>query len=295
MGQIDTIGTYILEVVEAGITTTKERGYPQLVLRAKALQRYIETPADLAHYSLPEPSYVDWSPYGEDTLAYLVLFKSADSFTADTALLNYEQAQKAFGWAGDDFSTIAKPGQKFLGRFEENTYNNKTSIQLQWIDAADASPNRQLKTLDTATVTNLSKLLKAGIGKSAAPAKPKPAVAKPGTTVPKAPAPADATPASESVATPVSPSKGTQIKPPVAKSLPPVSTEPSAADGAPDATTQLEAWDFVISRKGGNEDKVVEETWLAACGEIGAGRTEDKFTPQDWAKIRNIVVRDLAL
>lgn len=301
MGQIDTIGAYKLEVLESGVTVTKENKYPQLVLRVRATAKYVDDAAGIKHFELAEAGWVDWTSYNEDSLAYLVLFKSADTFNSDTALMNYEQAQKAFGWAGDDFDTIAKKGDLFLGRFEENTWNNKTSIQLSWIDNIDSDPVRGLKTLDTDSVSALSKLLKAGIGKKAvAPAKPvttaakvvtKPVTSKSPATEAVPPVTAAVTPPTATTVTPASPSKG---PPKAAAKTPPVITEP-VTDGLPEEITQNDAWEYVIGRKGANTDAIIEETWLSACGEVGAGRQEAQFTTKDWAKIRNIVVKDLAL
>lgn len=299
MGQIDTIGAYKLEVVEAGITVTKENKYPQLVLRVRALAKYIDDAAGIKHFGLTAPGWVDWQSYNEDSLAYLVLFKSADTFNSDTALLNYEQAQKAFGWDGAEFETIAKLGQQFLGRFEVNTYKDKESTQLSWIDHINADPVRSLKTLDTDAVSALSKLLKAGIGKTAAkPAGAKPATAtkpKPGSNVAPKPAAAPqdtatATLPSVNTATTASPSKG----PPKLVATAPVTEEP-LDNGLPRAVSQNDAWEYLMGKKGANTDAIIEETWLAACGEVGDGRQEAQFTTGDWARIRDLVIRDLAL
>ncbi len=50
-----------------------------------------------------------------------------------------------------------------------------------------------------------------------------------------------------------------------------------------------------MNNKGGNTDDDVTETWIAACEEVLAGRAEDQATPTDWAKIRDVVIKDMAL
>lgn len=57
----------------------------------------------------------------------------------------------------------------------------------------------------------------------------------------------------------------------------------------------MEAWEYIQGIKGANEDNVVTETWMSSCGEIGGTRTEDEFLPADWAKVRDLVIKDLDL
>lgn len=305
MGQIDTIGTYILEVAEIGLTVTREKKYPQLVLRSKAVKKWVDDAETMAHFGITAPAYVDWSGYNEDSLDYLVLFNSPDTFDESTAMLNYEQAQKAFGWAGAEFANVAKAGDQFLGRFKQNEYNGKTSIQLSWIDHVDADPINSIKTLAVDEVAALSKLLKQGIGKAAKPAAAKPTTKpKPGAAAaPKSPSQASS-PAQ--VATAAKPDAGSVTAPatppttaPKSPSKPPASTPPKAeaepTDGLAREVDQTTAWDYVIGKKGGNEDSVIVEAWLAACAEVGNGRQEAQFTNADWGKIRDIVLKDLAL
>jgi hypothetical protein len=189
MSKIDSIGTYVGEIVESGLGTTKN-GFPQWVARLKATKKFVDSPEDLAHFSLTEPGYVDWSGFDEEIVAFMVLFKDKDEFSKDTALLNYEQLQLATGWDGSEFDTLANGSllkKSILFRVGENTYEGKTSLRVDWIDNESASPERQLKTLDMAEVKNLAAKLKINkVVKPAAPAKPG---AKPAATKP-APAPA---------------------------------------------------------------------------------------------------------
>jgi hypothetical protein len=125
--KVDSIGTYIFEVKESGLTTTKN-GFPQWVARLKATKKYVETPEDMKHFSLDTPGYVDWSSFDEEIVAYLVLFKSKDEFSKDTALLNYEQLATCDRMGRH---RVRQPhqrhdsiGKSILGRVEDNSYTN---------------------------------------------------------------------------------------------------------------------------------------------------------------------------
>lgn len=308
MSKLDSIGTYIFEVLESGLTTTKN-GFPQWVARLKAMQKYVETPEEMTHFKLEAPGYVDWSSFDEETIAFMVLFKSKEEFSKDTALLNYEQLQLATGWDGTEFDSLIDGtmlGKSLLGRVEHNNYTNpetnKTTegLRVSWIDAATASPERQLKTLDAAEVKNLASKLKISktVKPAAAPAKPvttKPGVAKPAATTP-APAPvAPAAPAAP--ATPAAPKPPSKKKP--AATTPPPAAEPTSDEKPklPAEVSQTEAWEYVSKNKGGNSDTVIEEAWLAACEEVIAsqGKDDESATRADWAKVRDTIIKDCAL
>lgn len=319
MSQIDSVGTYTGEIVEAGVTVTKKSGYPQLVLRIKADKKFIDTPGDMKHFGIEAPAYVDWSTFLEDTVAYLVLFKDTENFSKETALLNYEQVQIATGWDGQSFESLADGsliGKKILFRVEENTFEDNTRLQVSWIDAYESSPQRQLKSLDAAAIKALPKINIGKAAKPVAPAKPvaaKPAPAgatkpsptsaagatKPTTPAPAATAPVAAAPASTpapAAAAPAAPPKTPKApKAPKAAPPPPAAEKSVAAAGAPVECTQLEGWEYVCAHKGDNDDATVQDAWIAACKEVGGERDEETFTPAEWAKIRDIVLKDLAV
>lgn len=309
MSQIDSVGAFLGDIVESGLTLSKKSGYPQWVARIKATKKYVTEASELAHFKLTEPAWVDWN-FDEDTLAYMVLFKSATSFDAESKLLNYEQLQLATGWDGSSFDALSDGtfiGKTILFRVEENNYEGKTSLQVNWIDAADAAPERQLKTLDLSEVKKLSALLT--ITKTKAPAKPVaavPATAKPVGRPPKAPvgtpttaatpaAPVATPDAAAPVATATTAPKSTPPKRKAA-AIPPPPPVTDAIPGLPAETTQNDAWEFIQAHKGDNEDSVVQEAWMAACGEAAPGQADDsQFTPAIWARVRDLVIKDLAL
>lgn len=275
MPRLDTVGTYRGDITEHSLGVTKKSGYPQFIVRVNALEKWIETPSDLEHFEMTEPGWVDWSSFGEDITGFLVLFNDADTFNEDSALLNYEQVQLATGWAGDDFEPLNNGefvGQKILFRVEENTYENNTTLQLEWIDAYEASPTRELSKLDGDKVKDLSKKL--SVKKSKKPAAAKPA-AKPAAKKTEEKAPAKA--------------------PPKKKEEPVAEEVEETSNDLPTACSQGEAWEFVCDHKGGNSDSDVQDAWISAVTEVGGDKDEDNFTDEEWAKVRNIVVRDLSL
>ena len=279
--RIDGVGAYRGEIIEAGLGTTKKSGFPQWVVRFRATEKFIEDPSDLKHFEMDEPGWVDWSEYGDELTGFFVLFNSTEEFSEDTSLLNYEQIQLAVGCDGTEFDSLNNGkyvGKKVLFRVDLNEYDGKESFQINWIDAEDASPVRELKKLNPEDVKALTAKLK--FQKKQKPSVAKPSAAKPTTKKSEAKAPTESAP----------PSKAK------------VSTTEKPADKTPDETSSLptecsqeKAWAFVCKQKGGNTDKDIEEAWIAAANEVGEDKDEDDFTEADWAKVRDIVIRDLAL
>jgi hypothetical protein len=295
MGKIDTIGTYKGVVLEHGLALTKN-GFPQLVIKVQATEKYIDSPAELKHYELETEQYIDWSEFDETTTGFLVLFKDNEEFTEETALMNYEQVQLALGWDGQEFDDLN--GEKFVGkevlfRMEENFYNEQTTIRLNWIDAADAPPNRELMKLDATKLAALPKI-KVG-GKTAKPAAAK--AAKPGKPSAAASSPT-ATKGAKPSTSETAPSKPAPSTAPKATKTPPKATAESPADDRPDAVSQGDAWEYVCNHKGGNSDNDIEQAWIESVQEISGDNDnldESEFTEQLWAKVRDLVVKDLAL
>src|SRR5580698_701799 len=128
--KIDTAGTYVGPILESGFGATKN-GYPQWIVRVGAAKKFVNDAAELAHFQLTEPQYVDWSSFDESALDYLVLYKSTTDLTPENALLNYQQAKAATGWSGLDFDSLANGdliGKEILFRIEEQTYEGKTQL-----------------------------------------------------------------------------------------------------------------------------------------------------------------------
>jgi hypothetical protein len=154
MPEVDSKGVYRFEVLEGAVGTTKApKNFPQWVSRLKAVEKYIEDAADIAHYQTQglladgQPGWVDWSSFGEEIMGYSVLFNSADSFVTEgpgkTSLMNYEQAVGV----GLGRHRVRQPRgrqprrQGHPGRIEEDTYEGKTSLKLNWIDSQGREPD----------------------------------------------------------------------------------------------------------------------------------------------------------
>lgn len=290
MSKIDSTGVYLGDITESVVNTT-QNGFPQWVIKYKVAQKYVETKEELAHFSLPEPAYVDYSSFDYDDIAYLVLFNG------DGALKNYEQAQAATGWDGIAFETLADAvGKRILVRVEENEYNGKKSLRANWVDAADASPNRTLKALDAADLKSLTAkfITKKPVVKAAKPGKP--AATKPPTAPASTPAPVAAVAAAPSAGT--TPTAPATKAPPTASKAPkaPPVVEPNPTPpGLPKECTMEEAWTYVCEHKGSNTDDVIQDAWIAAGQEVADGRKDEDMTPTDWAKVRNNVIKDCGL
>lgn len=319
MSKIETAGVYIGTITESGLSITKN-GFPQVLLRLAATKKFVETKEDIEFFQKQgllqdgQPAYVDWSSFGEEGLYFGVLFKSATEFNKDTALLNYDQLQLATGWDGtefDSFTTGAFVGTDILFRVQEKkAYINKDgkqlggdgTLEIGWIDNKDAPPQRQLKSVEADQIKGLNALLK-GMGTkvakpaASAPAKPaatRPAPAPTPTVVASSAATASPTTAVAASAPSAPKRKAKETKPPASTTTTVVATVSTTTDGPPTETNQTDAWAFVNASKGSNEDQVVEEAWIDACSEVGSDKEEADFTGADWARVRDIVLKDLA-
>ena len=315
MSNVDTPGTYIAEITDGGLGETKN-GYPQFVGRFKAVKKYVEELSELKHFHEQgvvearddegktfDPQWVDWSDFDESITGFLVLFNDADSFDEDSKLLNYDQLQAATGWDGTEFESLndgSFVGKQVLIRVTEDDYTGQTRLKVDWIDDPNANPDRELKKLDDSKVKSLQSKLKMGGKKKAAKGKPaKPSKGKGGGETRSAKTDDSATDSGESSGESSSEAPK-KASPPSKKSKPAEQPEEKPKEqtsefSLPTEVDQGEAWEFVCNNKGDNYDSAIEEAWIAGCEEVGPDKDEYDFTKKDWAKVRDIVVRDLAL
>lgn len=342
--KIENVGTYVGTIVQSAVSLTK-KGFPQWVALLKPKQKYVESATEIEHFQKQgllqdgKPGYVPWESFDEEIVAYLVLYNSAEEISPNTELLNVQQLNLATGWQPGAFDTLGDlVGQDILFRVEFKSYTNpetgKTTEgnSVTWIDNKDASPERQLKTLDQDAIKGLLAKV-SGYGKSG----PKPAAATPakpaasaGTltkptvkagSAPSAPAssPSTAGPASvttaatAAVTTPVTTTDAAAQQPsvqkkaerqkkaapaPAPKAAPTPPPAPQAPEttvaGLPSSITMDDAWAYVCNNKGDNEDQVVEEAWISAVSEVAGDRQAENLTEKDWAKVRDITLKDLA-
>jgi len=157
MGQVDRAATFRGNVVSGGVSLTKN-GFPQLILQLCADEIY----------DADEDVWVDWSDteFREQT-SYLTLYGSkGETFHA-------AQIKKVFGWSGTSFREldgIDFSAVKVQFRVESRVYNEKTKLEVNWIDEYDAVPGKSIKKLEDAELRQLDAKFSQFLTK-AAPAK----------------------------------------------------------------------------------------------------------------------------
>lgn len=313
---IDRASTFRGRVVDHGVSLSTN-GFPQWVAQLIATEIYDEGDDD------NEGKWVDWSEYDVNEItSYQVLFGGNKKET-----LAVPQIKKITGWKGNSFQVLNDLNLSEVGiqfRVEENTYQEKTSLQVAWIDEYDAVLGRRVTKLDPEDLKKLdaqyAQLLKQ-TGKKAAPAKTPTKVtpievqgAKP--IIP----PAKAT-------KPTSPSKvtkknvkPTQAKGPVKKTGKdplgppdpldaPGGPEPPAKRPAPPKLTALpdpdlpvghctkdEAWNTVYDLKAKNvNDEEISKIWSEAVLTVAPGGQDAGITDEQWYLIKEIVAEKTAM
>lgn len=299
---VDRPGTFRGKLTEWGVSESKG-GFPQFVAKLLALEYYDEEKGE----------YVPWVEYDQELPAYLILFTKKNE--AWVECLNVAQIKKALGWDGQSFESLAN-GQYgetiVLFRVEPNEYNGQTTLQVKWIDTADANPVKTLPKYDADKLKGLT----AKLGSALQSAVPTPA---------KAPVPASARPAvppkgkpgpKPRVAGPMhGPCKACQgsglnskgetcpicrPKPAVPSTATPPPASPAPAPAVPSAPstpistpapkpeTKDSAWTAVNELKGADvTDEKLAEVWIAEATKIG--KPEDQFTADDWHTVKEAV------
>lgn len=207
-----------------------------------------------------ELSGAEWAPVDDDMeiTGYHYMEKRDGSVNQTTI----DMLKRAFGWDGRDpfWLQDADMGELVVQvSLAAETYNGKTRLKVQYVDAEDSVGGTVPKADDAARrsiSTRLGAKFRALAGSAPAPAakaSPRPA---PGQSVP-APA-ASAAPAST-----------------------------ATADPPPEATMQA-AWDAFVkeykSRPGGSDDDMNQQ-WFRIVGELAPGRQIEDITPPEWAVI----------
>ena len=222
--------------------------------------------------------------------AYFVLYTQKDGKWEE--LLNAKQLKKVLGWTGLDFEGLAngKHGETIvLFRVEDHEYNGSHTLQVSWIDTADASPVKTLPKYDASKLKGLTAKL-GGALSAAAPVAPASAPAKPATGKPKIPPKGKQTPrtpaASPEPASEAPVSAPSTATPPPAGAPAPIPPAPSASPSTPE--TKDSAWAAVNGPMRDVSDDRLAEAWIAEGAKIG--KNEDQFTPADWEAVKNAVL-----
>lgn len=251
--QIDRTGTFRGSITDFGLAITKNN-FPQLVLAL----------CGEGYYDEDEKTWVNWEGVEEaDITAYLVLFGAEKNST-----LNMKQVQKALNWDGLSFASLLKTEWESLKvqfRVEPHTYNEQTTLRVNWIDAYDAEPGRTISKLTDDEVKKLDIEYAVAFKKN---------------------------------------SGGQQVKPVSASDLPwtkpteqvePKTTKPPKTSkkkpGSKPGCTSEEAWTACIAAKAKNisEDKLAE-IWVETVSTLAPDGDEEKMTPDLWLRVKEIVM-----
>lgn len=265
MSLVDRTGTFRGVITDHAVSLTTNQ-FPQLVAQLQGLE----------YFDDDEKVWVDWSEQEErEITGYFVLFGGKDKET-----LTCKQIKKVTGWSGKSFTELNDMDMsevKLQFRVVEHTYNENTSMQVEWIDEYDATPGRSVKKLEKKELAELDAKYKPVLTATSGGATPAKAPKKP-RTAPKAP-----------------------------KNGPPTATEaveaeknllkaPARTDVPTGKRTKKEAWDNVVDLKDkGITDQQLSEAWCAACEKIAGKATLDsKITPEQWFLIQETVYETTA-
>ena len=285
MGPIDRVGTFRGAPAEWAIGKTKNE-FPQFIVRLVATEKWIESTEELVAFKLTEPGWIPWSEYEQDITAYLVLFNDKGP------IFNYDQVQVALGWDGASFSGLTEMDHlktTVLFSVEENTWNDKTRLQVAWLDEKDAPIERTLRALDPEKLKDMDNRY-AGMmnAKKTAPAS-KPASAPTSKPVSKPKATKTKPPSNERVDTPKTPvipaegsgeSDGSKTPPPTVATA---DATPEVETPAVETCTMDEAW-TAIQGAAGDDDKAAK-AWVEAA-ESAEIEDQETATEEDWARVR---------
>lgn len=281
MAQIDRTGTFRFQIVDAGIGQTKN-GFPQWLAQLQAVEYYDEE----------TEQWIDWSQYNErEITCYAVLFGGDGNPT-----LTAKQLQKALNWSGASFEELEYEylgDILFQGRVEEHTYQEKTSLQVVWIDAFDAEPGRTLQKLDSDGIKKMAAKYASKLRELSGGNKPK-SVGK-----------IDKEAAKEAAKKRVNDrkAKGAAAEEKAAKAeppKPPKPPKPPTPPKSPKAETETEAevidkgraWIECCQRRDKSvTDEHLETEWHKAIGDLGG---EDDIEENNrWAEVRDKVLSAL--
>lgn len=196
----------------------------------------------------------EWEPVEEDLdiTGYFYLEKRDGTLNSVTI----DHLKSAFGWDGRDpfWLQDADFGQLVVQvKLAFETYDNKTRLKVQYVDAEGATPSGIPQADDAARrtiATRLGAKFRANAGGTPAPAP------KPSRPAPPRPKP-DATPSA---------------------------SRPAPAAAAQGLTMQ-QAWEaFTKACPQGYTPEQVEGEWFRRLGEMFAGKQPEQLTPQEWAR-----------
>lgn len=262
MSKIDRTGTFLGVLTDYGISATKIRKDDDGNEKG-GLAQFACNLLATAMWNPDTQVWDDWTDFNADIDGYLVLVGNDN-----TPLLNAEQLMTVTGWDGKSFAELNDMDLSDLTvqfRVEENTYNNKTTLQVSWIDKEDATPGGQIRKMDKKEIKGLDAKFKSALGILG------------GKTVAKAPASKPAVPPKSSDEKKEAPKRGRPKK-----EAPPTRTAPKNDN----ICTQEEAWQKIEDTCLENvTDKVKGEAWLKSIKEVVGDKDDEKITGNEWWEI----------
>jgi hypothetical protein len=254
-------GVYLGYVLAHGVDESSG-GFPQLVIDCECSHRYDEETEE----------YVEVE--AQELRAWLILYgkNQKPSFNCDAV-------KKVFGWDGLSFQTLAEMDlteTRFMFRVSENDYKADGSMQVDGIDSEDASPTRDISSMDAKGLQGMD--AKWGLAKVAKKTGPK---AKPGGA-PKAP-----TTKKKKKAVKKTKKKAAPVPPPTEKA-----TEEVASEEATGSTTRDDAWNYICEQipEAALSEEDRPNVWTEAINKIHGGPDDDTLTGEEWFRVQEHIV-----
>ncbi len=285
---IDRAATFRGRIIDHGVSKSSG-GFMQWTAELLAMEIW----------DTDESAWVDWTgygdEYGDEIKSYNILFGGNEKPTRSC-----QQVKAITGWEGTSFAALgAMDLTETLIQFrtEWNTYNDKTNLQVDWIDVYDATPGRSVKKLDAAELKQLdaefSKMLKQS-GKAKAPAKAG-KVTKKGVSPTQNKGPVTkkkSAKVTNPIEAPVEEKAAvTEKKAPAGPPVSPTTTAGvgSASDGG--SCTKDEAWGAVLDlKKKDVGDEALANIWLGAIKDAAPGMEQEDITDEQWWVVRTKVL-----
>ncbi len=288
MTLIDRAATFRGNIVDHAVSLTKNE-YPQFVVQLVANEIWDEE----------ENVWVDWTPYEErEITGYLCLFGSKGEVE-----LNMRQVKAVTGWNGNSFqelndADLSKVALQF--RIEPNTYNEKTTLQVNWIDVADATPGRSVRKLDASELKQLdakySQFLK-NSGTKVAPTKKATKPTGPTKVTKKGTEPTQAKgPVKKRTKKNIDPLGPDAVPPAPEEQTAPIPAPPSDPDLPTGHCTKDEAWAAAYTLKAKEyDDGKIATVWRGAMKKVAPGVEQDDFTDEQWFLVKELVLDETAV
>ena len=302
---LDKEGYYFGIILDSGFGESSG-GFPQESLMLQAQQVY----------DIDSEAWVPVDPAGGTDITYYgVLFGGNDKET-----LNCKQLKKVTGWDGADFSVLSElvlTNKTIQFRAEFRKWEEKTSLQVTWIDPEGASPFRSVPKLDKEGVAALQSRYAGVLAATRAPVTP--------ASAPVTPASAPVTPASAPPADKPKRTRRTKVQieadeaaakakieitaqknvtetseslveerqslttKPAGRPQMPAAARPGTA--AVGKCTADEAWDACVgAKKADVPDDQLIDAWTKATLKHSPGNVEANATDETWFLVREDII-----